>query len=168
MRRTLVPVGLLAALSTLAFLIVVGLTPLHRGIAAQVYVLTLGGLGLLFAVQAVRGAAPVSERSPFERSLRPRPEKTERPAELARLEREVSLATSSAFHEHHRLRRTVTEIARERLQERRGLELAEAQELVGPELWGLVRPDRETPEDRDARGISPRELSAAVEALERI
>jgi hypothetical protein len=168
MRRALVPVSLLAALATLGFLIAVGLTPVHRGLAAQVYVLTLGGLGLLFAVQAVRGAAPASARSSFDRSLRSRPKETERPAELERLEREVWLATSSAFHEHHRLRRTVTTIARERLRERRGLELAEARELLGPELWELVRPDRDLPDDRDARGVSPRELTAAVDALERI
>ena len=140
------------------------------GVVAPDVAILVVGAAVVAALGAIAVAPhrPLPSRSRFEELQRVRPGREPRPAELERLEREVWIATSSAFHEHHRLRRTVTTIARERLRERRGLELAEARELLGPELWKLVRPDRDLPDDRDARGVSPRELTAAVDALESI
>jgi hypothetical protein len=53
---------------------------------------------------------------------------------------------------------------------RRGVDLdAEpqaAQELLAPETWELVRPDRPRPDDAFARGLAPARLNASSDDLE--
>ena len=84
----------------------------------------------------------------------------------------VSMAVSSAEDEFVRLRPLVRDIARQRLADHTGVRLETAPDaaaaLVGPEVWELLRPDRQRPADQHARGIQPARLRAVVEALERI
>jgi hypothetical protein len=81
----------------------------------------------------------------------------------------VSAATSHAGELHLRLRPVLREIAANGLR-RRGVDLDEqpqaAQELLAPETWELVRPDRPRPDDAFARGLAPARLNAVLDDLE--
>jgi hypothetical protein len=85
------------------------------------------------------------------------------------LDRVVSAATSHAGELHLRLRPILREIAANGLR-RRGVDLdAEpqaARELLAPETWELVRPDRPRPDDAFARGLAPARLNAVLDDLE--
>ncbi len=87
----------------------------------------------------------------------------------AHLDRVVSAATSHAGDLHLRLRPIVREIAADGLR-RRGVELdaqpQAAQELLAPDTWELVRPDRPRPDDAFARGLAPGRLDAILDDLE--
>ena len=88
-----------------------------------------------------------------------------------RMEREVALASGTAFDVHYRLRPTVRSIARGLLL-RKGIDLDRTPErseaLVGPDVWDLIRPDRTAPEDRSAPGLPVGAMERAVDALERL
>ncbi|MET0607959.1 MAG: hypothetical protein ABW045_04315, partial [Gaiellaceae bacterium] len=91
---------------------------------------------------------------------------------LAKLEREVVLASGTSFDVHFRLRPVLREIAVHRLASRRGLTLdsgsPEVRTLVGDELWEVVRPDREPPDDRFGPGLPLARLRLALDRLESI
>jgi hypothetical protein len=146
--------------------------PGDRPLVLDVYLLFVGGLTLLLLVHATRTALPAGGRSAFERALRRGERPAARPEELRRLESEVVLATETAFDLHYRLRPVLREIATHRVSMRRGIDLdanpEAARPLVGPAAWDLVRPDREPPTDRLGPGSTLAEVTAAVDALERI
>jgi hypothetical protein len=131
----------------------------------DIYILAVGGLAVLEVVVATREAYPREGRSALATALEPEATATPRPADLERLERELTMATSSAFDLHSRLRPLVREIAAMRLATR-GVALDEAEDEVGEEIWDLVRTDRPAPIDRHAPGIDPVELRRVVERLE--
>jgi hypothetical protein len=85
------------------------------------------------------------------------------------LDRVVSAATSHAGDVHLRLRPILREIAADGLR-RRGVELdaqpQAAQELLAPDTWELVRPNRPRPADAFARGLAPARLNAVLDDLE--
>jgi hypothetical protein len=85
------------------------------------------------------------------------------------LDRVVSAATSHAGELHLRLRPILREIAANGLR-RRGVDLdadpRDAQGLLAPETWELVRPDRPRPDDAFARGLAPARLNAVLDDLE--
>jgi hypothetical protein len=85
------------------------------------------------------------------------------------LDRVVSTATTHAGDLHLRLRPILREIAADGLR-RRGVELdaqpQAARELLAPETWELVRPDRPRPDDAFARGLAPVHLDAVLDDLE--
>ncbi len=84
--------------------------------------------------------------------------------ELAKLEREVTLAVGNAYALHSRLLPQLREIADARL-ERTGRQ-------AGPDTlgrwWELLRPDRPEPADQFAPGIPADELRQLVADLERM
>jgi hypothetical protein len=86
-----------------------------------------------------------------------------------RLDRVVSTATTHAGDLHVRLRPILREIAADGLR-RRGVELdaqpQAARELLAPETWEVVRPDRPRPDDAFARGLAPAHLDAVLDDLE--
>jgi hypothetical protein len=90
-------------------------------------------------------------------------------ADLARIERAVASGTASAGDLHLRLRPILRDIAIDGLR-RHGIELdgdaARAQELLAPETWEIVRPDRPTPTDAFARGLPAQELDLVIDDLE--
>ena len=96
----------------------------------------------------------------------------QRPAELERLEREVYLSLGSSFYLHHRLRPILREVAANRLLLRHGCDLdrrpEEAHALLGDPAWEWLRPERPEPRDRWAPGPPLAELTAVVDAVERI
>jgi hypothetical protein len=101
----------------------------------------------------------------------PGPRPALRPRDLAKLEREVGLATETAFDAHFRLRPTLRRVASARLGSR-GIALdspgGRAAELLGPEAWDLTRPDRPRPRRHDAAGVTVERIEAAISALERL
>jgi len=163
-RRHLIDVGVLLVAGTAALALVVGTEPGVRSVALHVYVFAVGGLVLGVLVAGAREALP-RRRSLFEQALaRLSDPPAARPAQLERVEREVTLGVATAYDLHLKLLPQLREIARSRL-ERSGRE-------PGPETlgrwWELLRPDRLEPEDRFGPGIPPGELRALVADLERL
>ena len=172
MTRRTARLARLPLLATAAFLLALAFLPGRRDLALHVYGLVLAALALGWLVGVVRRTHPVAEVSPFDLGLRKRSDLREPVAELERLEREVSMATSTAFDLHFRLRPRVHRIARQLLASRRGIDLVTqpgaARRLLGEETWALVRPGIEPPSDRSAPGLEPARLRAVVTALERL
>lgn len=170
MKRALGEIAGMVALTTLVLLVLLATNPLREGLVLHVYVLVLGGLVMLGALAATRAAAPARGRSPFERALHRLPPADERPPQLARVERGVTLGVAHAFELHQRLRPQLREIAEARLAVRRGLALDSpaARAALGEEAWELLRPEREPPEDRFAPGIDAERLRRIVERLENL
>ena len=131
----------------------------------DVFVLAVGGIALVDVVIATREAYPPEETPAIAEALAREPADPRRPAELDRLERELTMASAAAFDLHARLRPLVTEIAAVRLAAR-GVRLEDGEHELGEDVWELVRPDRPTPTDRHAPGIPAKSLRRVVERLE--
>jgi hypothetical protein len=166
MKRLIVGWLVFTGLATIALLVAHFVAPGRFAIELDVFILAVGGLALAELVILIREAYPLESRSALASALERDEIKPSRPAEVERLERELTMATASSFDLHARLRPTLREIAAIRLATR-GVRLDDdGEELLGEELWELVRPDRRPPTDRHAPGISPKGLRAAVERLE--
>jgi hypothetical protein len=154
----------LAATAALAAVLVLRLV--RADLAEEVFVLVLGVATLVALVVATRGEK--AQSSSFERALRPSaPPQPNRPLELDRLERDVTLGVSGAFHLRQKLLPQLREIAAQRLADRRGGALTET--AVSAEAWDLLRP--EGPDgyrDRYGRGVPIERLEALTAELERI
>lgn len=159
------------ALLLAALLAVLTFQPEHRGTALRIYFVAAGAL-LLFGLLAELRARHPTRRSSYEQALRRRPQPPERPTDLTRIEREVTLAGTSAGDVHIRLRPRVRAIAAHRLSARRGIDLESepgaAQAALAPAVWELIRPDREPPPDRFAKGITNGHLRAVLDGLDSI
>lgn len=170
MKRLLAAFAFGVTLATFAFLLARLAAPRRHELELDVYALVLGGLALLELVLAIRQAYPRERGSALAAALVRDVPRPERPAELERLEREVTLGTATAFDLHYRLRPKLREVALQRLADRRGLALdtggPEVEEALGEELWELVRPDREPPVERYGPGLPPAGVRRAVERLE--
>jgi hypothetical protein len=146
------------------------LAPARAELWVHLYLVAVLAIALAAVVGIMRGTVPVAEASSFDAALRHEELPQERLPELARLEREVTLAASSSFDVHYRLRPIAREIAGGLLAARRGVlldqEPEKARTLLGEETWALVRPDLEPPRDRYGPGIRPAELARALAALE--
>jgi hypothetical protein len=161
----------LAALAGAVVAVVAWISPGNRALALDVYVLVAGALGLL-ALARVARAAESRGGSRLDEALADDAPGPERPLELARLERVVSLSLASGFDFHYRLRPILREIADHRLRRRRGSGLDDAspvaRDALGERTWDLLRTDRPAPADRQARELRLDELGGVVDDLERI
>jgi hypothetical protein len=164
MRKHWLDVAVLFAISSAACGYVALQVPGERTVALHVYFLFLGALLMLVVVSAVGAAAPRARRSDLAAALAERPEPVGTVPQLAKVEREVTLAIGNAYDLHTRLLPHLREIATARL-ERRG-------QRPGPDTlgrwWELLRPDRPEPDERFAPGIPEPELRALVADLERL
>ncbi len=164
MRKHLLDVAVLFFLSSGACAYVSLQVPAERRIAVHVYFLFLGALLMLVVVSAVAAAAPRARRSELVTALDERPEPAGTVPQLAKVEREVTLAIGNALDLHTRLLPHLREIASARL-ERRG-------KRAGPDTlgrwWELLRPDRPEPSERFAPGIAAGDLRDLVADLERM
>ena len=131
----------------------------------DIFILVVGGIALVDVVILLRNAYPLEHVPEIAAALVREAEPSQRPPQLERLEREVTMATATAFDLHARLRPQLREIAEMRLATR-GVRLEDAQGVLDEDLWELVRPDRPPPANRHADGIPPAELRRAIEALE--
>jgi hypothetical protein len=129
----------------------------------DVFILVVGGIALVDVVILLRNAYPLEGVPEIAVALERDVRAPQRPPQLERLERELTMATATAFDLHARLRPQLREIAEMRLAAR-GERLEEG--VLDEELWELVRPDRPPPANRHADGIPPAELRRAIEALE--
>ena len=161
----------LLALPTLALGIALLIAPDRAELEVHVWLLVVLGFAFFALIAAVHAAFPTSD-SPFLASMRREEVAVERPSSLARVEREVSIACTSAFDTHQRFRPSLIELARGLLASRRGIDLDgepdRARAVLGDDLWELVRPDRPRPTDKQAGGIDEEQLGRIVVALERI
>ena len=158
-----------ALLATTILLLLSLALPAHRSRFLSAYELVLGGLAILVIVEALRFRRhPWDAVSPFDRPSEGSPRR-EQVAELERLDRVLVMSSTSAFDTHHRLRPLVRALAAERLQSHHGVDLEDEPErvrdLVGDELWELLRPDRELGR-RSGPGLPLAETTRAVEDLE--
>jgi hypothetical protein len=171
MRRRALRIAELLLVPTIALAIAVGLAPNRATFEVHLWLLAVLVLALLAFMRVVAATYP-RQSSPFEASLERTATPAERPPSLTRLEREVSMARTSAFDLHARLRPTVAELATELLSGRRGIDLerdpARARAVLGDDAWELVRPDRPAPTDRHAPGIADGDLVRVVAALEHV
>jgi hypothetical protein len=164
-RRLLAAWLFLTALLAGALLFARLVAPGRFELELDIFILVVGSLAVLNVVVVAREAFPLEGRSALGEALDRDPAKLQRPAELSRLEREVTMANASAFDTHARLRPVLREIVGVRLAAR-GLRVAEAEDALGPELWELARDDREAPAQRHAPGTSADSLRRMVERLE--
>jgi hypothetical protein len=158
--------ALLALLGAVPLVITVIVLPGDRPHAFDVYLLYLGAV-LLFVLARVTSG--VGGRKPI-------PLKKEQPStrlpELVRIEREVVLATGSGFDRQMRVGPMMRDIARHRLWTRRGVDLDEqperARELLGDQVWGLLRSGRPEPNLRYAPGADVGELRQILDRIEKV
>jgi hypothetical protein len=171
-RRITVDSAAAAALLTAGLVLALVFRPGEWRLAVDAWLLALGAVALAAAVAATRGAHPRQGGSPFEPGRRKPGRPPEPLAQLARVEREVEMASGTAFDVHYRLRPLLRDVARHRLATRRGLILDSGSEAVqaalGQDLWALVRPDRLPPRYHHDPGLSVKNIREAVETLERI
>jgi hypothetical protein len=128
----------------------------------DIFILVVGGIAIVDVVLLLRDAYPLEDVPEIAAALEREAEPPQRPPQL---ERELTMASSTAFDLHARLRPQLREIAELRLATR-GVRLEDAEGVLDEEVWELVRPDRPPPSNRHAGGIPPAELRRVVEALE--
>lgn len=164
MRRHLVDVVVLLVLGTAVAAFLLGVIPGSRGYVLTGYVVFLGALMMLVLVMSVRDAVPRRGASAFDLALATPARPARPPAELERIVREVTMASTSAYDLHYRLLPSLREIARARLEQ--------SGRTPGPATldrwWELLRPDRPPPDERFGGGISPADLRALVADLEKL
>lgn len=164
MRRHLLDLIVLFVLGSVIAAYVALSQPGLRSVTLHAYVFVVGGLLMLGILAATGDAAPRRLRSELDAALTAS-ERRDRPLpELERLEREVTLATASAYDLHFRLLPHLREIARARLA-RSGKRPDEAS--LG-RWYELLRADRPPPDDRFGRGIGEADLRALVADLARM
>jgi hypothetical protein len=151
------------ALATVAAAGAVVFVPHHRSVVGHVYVLVVGAVLVRTLLGLVADLLP-TRRSAFDDALVPPPPPADRLPEFERVQREVTLATVTAYDLHLRLLPVLREIAETRLG-RSGR--SASPETLG-RWWELLRPDRPPPEDRFAPGLLPAELRALVDDLEKM
>lgn len=160
-RLPTIVIGTLVAAGVLLF------APVDASLTVRLYLLFVGAVLLATLVGATAFAAR-GEPSAFERALAPRRRRPERPDELERLERQVTLSVENAFDFHYRLRPALMAAAGAALWRRHGVELEDGERFVPAHLWAAVRPDLEPPVDRLGPGPSLAELDAFVGEIERM
>jgi hypothetical protein len=168
--RRLFELGIaLAVLATIGLGAAWASAPGRLALELDVYIRVVGGLAVLMVVAVTREAFPLEGESAVAKALQEEPAEPLRPRDLERLERELTLAASTAFDVHFRLRPTLRDIAAEELAAR-GLRLDDGgpavEAALGDEVWQLVRPDREPPLRRFDPGLEEDQVRRVVERLE--
>jgi hypothetical protein len=161
MRKHVFDLAVLSGVATVVLAALIATEPAWRDRSLHIYLLVIAGLLLIGLVADTSAERP---QSPLAAALsapgRPRSEL----ADLARLQRDVTLSTATAHDLYVRLVPALREVAWSRL-ERAGQK--PGADTLGP-WWELLRPDGEPTADRFAPGISERDLRALVDYLEMI
>jgi len=156
------------AIATVAFAVVLAVRPVRADRIVAGYLLGLTAIGLAALVRSLSDNMGEQPASRFERQMERATEQPVRPPELMRIEREITLGSSSAGHLHLRLLPLLREVATAKL----GIELdrrpEQAHAALGDETWELLRPDRPPPADRTAPGLPLRGIRALVDTLEQL
>lgn len=162
--------ALSATVATIALVVLLALKPVSTSRTFAIWTLLVAALALLVIVRRA-GVQRQPRRTRFEVALRGRPPAPlSPPVEFVRVERELELGIASADHAHRRLLPLLRGAAVARLRSRHGIELERrpdaARELLGDDVWDLLRPDRPAPADRHAPGIPRRRIAATIERLQ--
>ena len=132
---------------------------------AEIALVVLAGLAVTVCIALLPDPRPTGRR----RAVVP---PSSRPGQLVALERLVTTAGTSTVQAHAYLRPILVEIATHRLaahgQALERMPDATGKDLLGEELWELVRPNRPFPEDRHGPGVQPGDLAAMLDVLERL
>jgi hypothetical protein len=161
-------VATLLAVTTLGLILALGVQPVSVERILAAYLLALAGIGLASLTRILASESTHGYASRFEHALTRKPEQPGRPAELVRIEREITLGTSTAGHFHNRLAPLLRDAAAARF----GFALEQrpdaARARLGSDTWELVRPDRPAPEDRSGPGVPLARVRSAIDTLERL
>lgn len=162
----------LAIVATAALVTVIILTPRALPLALQAYLLLLAALSLWLLVRVMSGSYRPATDERFQEALAPPAVPPLQPEELLELGRVIRFSTRSATDLHFRLRPILREVAAHRLYTRRDIALddtpAKARAVLGDEAWELLRCDRPSPADRQARGADRALLAKIIRAIEEI
>ena len=167
MKGALLTVARLATFPTIVLGVLLAVLPGHTHAVVRAWLLVLLAAVAVAIVVGLREAYA----SPSALAAGPHVDPAQqRLPSLARLEREVALATATAHDVHFRLRPTLRALAAELLAARRGIALdrspERAEAVLGAETWDLVRPDRPAPRDPHGPGLGLDRLERATRALE--
>lgn len=166
MKRLAIGWGAFTVVAAIGLLLARVFEPGRFELELDVFLLVVGGVLLLNVVILIREAYPLERPvTQIARALERDDDELPRLPELVRVERELTMSTSTSFDLHTRFRPLVREIASARLAAR-GQRLDESEDELGDELWALVRPDRPVPSDRHGEGIAPSTVRRIVERLE--
>lgn len=172
MKRLLTASAFYLTLITIALFVSRSVQPGRHELELDIYILLVGTLAVFTAVLITREAFPPSTGSALAKALEVEPVESVRPPDLERTERLLTISAATAFDFHYRLRPILREVAEQRLADHRGLRLdaggPEVEAALGDELWGLLRPDREAPEERFTPDVDRDTIERAVERLEAI
>ena len=150
-----------AAVATIAFIVLLGAHPLATETIVSGYALVLAAIALT-ALTNVLNTARRRGAGRFDHELGHTHVPPSRPSELVRMERELTLAGSSALHFHTRLRPMLWEIAGARL------DRTPTAADLGEETWQLLKPGQSRPADNAASGLSLRRIRTLLDTLERL
>jgi hypothetical protein len=154
--------------ATIVLIVVLGLHPVSTTRIVAGYALALAGIGLDAFVR-ILGAESWRERSSrFEHVMSRTTPEPARPSEIVRIEREITLGTTSAGQLHARLLPLLRDAASARLEIDFDAHPDRARAALGDESWELLRPDRLRPNDRSAPGLPLRRVRAVVDQLEQL
>lgn len=159
------------SLPTVALVVTLVIAPDRAALAIHVWLLVMLGLAFVALLSIVNDAYPTGH-SPFLASLAQASQAVQRPASLARTERELSMAGASSFDVHFRLRPVLVDLAMDLLASRRGIDLQReperARAALGDPAWEVVRPDRPEPQERNDPGMQTPELDRVITSLEHL
>jgi len=161
-------VSTLLGFATLGLGIALAVQPLPIEQIAAAYVLVVAGILLASLTRILAASSTQDQLSQFEYLIARRPDEPGRPAELVRVEREITLGSSSAGHLHTRLLPLLREAAVARIGADFERRPEHARALLGDEAWELLRPDRPVPIDRNGPGVQLRKLRTVLDSLERL
>jgi len=158
MRGVLARAAVVALLGGAGLGIALALAPGQVERALDAWLLLVGAVALAGGGSATARAIGAGMPSRFDAAVARRRPLPFRLDELVEMERLVTAASASELESHRRLRPVLRRIAAARV---------DAGEELDPELWELVRPDRELGE-RTAPGPDVQRLTRIVDELERI
>jgi hypothetical protein len=151
--------------ATLLLGVLLAIRPIATSTLVASYALVLAAIGVASLTRVLAGE-PDLRASAFERALSVEPEVPNRPPDLVRVEREITLGISTAGHLYLRLLPLLRDAAEARLGYDLALRPVLARERLGEDAWRLLRPDRPEPDDRHAPGASVAQIRKVVDRLE--
>lgn len=164
MKSPIVRLGLAASVAAAVAVVVV---PGSALLTLQVLSALLAVLAAVVVVQLLFSVYPPAHLRRRAAAATPAPDRAA--AELRRLRRQVELGSASAGDAHAYLRPVLRELA-SRLLLVHGVDLdgqpRRARQVLGAEVWELVRPGRPQPEQPLAQGVSAEALASVLDRLE--
>ena len=156
--------------AVILLVVLLSLPQLPTARALSIWVVFATALVLVVLTRRPREQRWPAPASRFEQALRRRKPLTPQPEELLRMDREIVLGSADADHAQRRLLPLLRSVAAARIAAHHGFELERrpeaARELLGEDVWELLRPDRPAPEDRHAPGVPNERIVAVIERVE--